>query len=435
MTTRDLFKGLAVVIDDELGRAGVDIEKIVESISSEGGYVLELTELPSDDADMDNFRGVSFFVMDWNLENSSQMESDGSVARIDVPDAVKKTQTQLKLDFLEKLQNSRLAPVFIFTEEPLEEVHDALESSEVLNYKRKAASHVFVMSKADVIKTGVFKVLTSWIEQTPSALVLKSWEQEYERAKNELFVDFYSSSAYWPAFLWTTFEQDSLPPADELGRLITRNLFSRMSPFHVDMTPFLPQLEEKRAAAPEEYRSSMLKVLEGERFVRNVRLHKDSISPGDVFEFEGKFWLNIRPDCDCVERDGTTLQLYLLKGERLRKGEITAALNVERGSFVERDDQSIVFAMVDEKTVAFKFKDLFFRDWKELRDHRVGRLLAPFVTRIQQRYSAYLHRPGLPVIPRAAMPQDLVDGAETKAKDMREIKALAETSAASRVRQ
>jgi len=37
-------------------------------------------------------------------------------------------------------------------------------------------------------------------------------------------------------------------------------------------------------------------------------------------------------------------------------------------------------------------------------EHRIGRLLPPYLTRLQQRYSAYLQRPGLSRIPRAALP-------------------------------
>lgn len=36
--------------------------------------------------------------------------------------------------------------------------------------------------------------------------------------------------------------------------------------------------------------------------------------------------------------------------------------------------------------------------------NRVGRLLPPFVTRVQQRYASYLQRPGMPRIPEVFYP-------------------------------
>ncbi|GAB2871863.1 hypothetical protein GCM10027093_04370 [Paraburkholderia jirisanensis] len=91
-------------------------------------------------------------------------------------------------------------------------------------------------------------------------------------------------------------------------------------------------------------------------------------------------------------------------------------MDVTRGSFSERDDEAIVFAMLDGHSVSFKFKDVYQRKWTDLKDLRKGRLLSPFLTRIQQRYASYLQRPGLPKIPRSAMPIELVEAAEASEK-------------------
>lgn len=416
MTTKDLFKGIAVVIDDELDVAGSQIVQIREGIEAGGGYVVPLTELPQEETDFENFRGASFFIMDWQLHGGAVADEDGEIHSVAIPAGLAKKQLEEKIGFLKKLGIHRLAPVFIFTAEPIEVVTAALEGDEDLHYQKDIPSHIFVMNKGDVIQSGIFAVLHQWVEKTPSALVLKTWEREYERAKNALFVDFYSKSIYWPALLWQTFVDDSIPPSDELGRLITRILFSRMTPFHLDMAAFLPELEQHRLKDQKGYRDMLLKVLEGERFVRKEGLHVDSIAPGDVFKYKGKYWLNIRPDCDCVIREGEAdIELYLLKGEKAG-ASVLAEINVERGLFQEKDAESIVFSMVDGESVVFKFKDIYLEKWSEKRAKRIGRLLPPFLTRVQQRYSSYLQRPGLPKIPKAAMPDIALEAAAARAR-------------------
>lgn len=410
MSKQGFFKGMAVVIDDELDVEHSNIVKIVSEIRADGGYVVGLDALPGEDADLTNFGGAAFFILDWQLHGANiAVDEFGGSARL--PAGLEQQYLDAKIQFLKKLRGTRLAPVFIFTSSDLEVVEAALHRYPDL-YPKDRPSHIFVMNKDDVLNKGVFKVLNEWVESVPSLLALKTWEGEYERAKNALFHEFYNNSIYWPALLWQTFVDDGVPASDELGRLISRNLFSRMTPFHMDMSAFLPEVEEQRKKDPEGYRKTLLSVLEGERFVRAEGLHNDSIAPGDVFYHDRKYWLNIRPDCDCVSRDGGEIDLYLLKGEKVSGRALRDGLDVRRGSFSERDDEAIVFAMLDGHSVSFKFKNIYLKTWTTMKSTRKGRLLSPFLTRIQQRYASYLQRPGLPKIPRSAMPPDLVAAAD-----------------------
>lgn len=415
MSKQGFFKGMAVVIDDEFNVEHSTIVSIVGEIRTEGGHVVGLEALPGKDADLRNFDGAAFFILDWQL-HGSDLGVDEFGGTVSLPKALEEQYLAEKIEFLKNLRGTRLAPVFIFTHSDIDEVERALRKHPDL-YPRDRPSHIFVMSKNDVLKKGVFEVLNEWVQSSPSLLALKTWEQEYERAKNAMFHEFYNSSSYWPALLWQTFVDDGIPPSDELGRLISRNLFSRMTPFHMDMTAFLPEVENQRKKDPEGYRKMLLNVLEGERFVRAEGLHSDSIAPGDVFYGEQSYWLNIRPDCDCVQRGTEEIDLYLLKGEKVGGKALKTGLDVERGAFSERDDEAIVFAMIDGHSVSFKFKKLYQKKWTDIKPTRKGRLLSPFLTRIQQRYASYLQRPGLPKIPRSAMPIDVVAAAQASEKE------------------
>lgn len=398
-----LFKGIAVVIDDELDEKQSGIATICSQIQAAGGYVVGLKDLPAKDADLANFGGASFFLVDWDLLGGQVGASEG--LGVAVPEALKESKVEEILDFLDRLKLNRYVPVFIFTNADVESVKAALGKRAGL-YQVGQPSHLFVKSKDDVIGTGVMKVLNDWAATVPSALALRRWELEYEKAKNALFADFYASSIYWPVVLWQTFEADGVPGSDELGRLISRNLLSRMTPFDMDMKEFVKQLEELKDHDPVRYRSDLLKVLEGERLVRSERLHDDRVATGDVFKMSGNYYINIRPDCDCIPREGVNdPELYLLKGSSLGPSAMSKQLERDRGLVTERDDEAIVFALHEGKTVSFKLREIRISKWSEVKDKRVGRLLPPFATRVQQRYAAYLQRPGIPKIPTAAMPE------------------------------
>ena len=44
------------------------------------------------------------------------------------------------------------------------------------------------------------------------------------------------------------------------------------------------------------------------------------------------------------------------------------------------------------------------KDYEEMKDQRIGRLLPPFITRVTQKYGLYIHRQGLPRLPKEVIP-------------------------------
>jgi len=118
--------------------------------------------------------------------------------------------------------------------------------------------------------------------------------------------------------------------------------------------------------------------------------------------------INIRPDCDCIAREGADsdqVKLYLLRGSRITNNKVLERCDSKYGTIRESHAESVIFGLTGGTTVSFQFKDLLMDNWGAWKDDRIGRLLPPFLTRLQQRYAAYLQRPGLPRIPKAALPE------------------------------
>lgn len=397
------FKGIAVVIDDMVHEEDA-IKVIVQAIEDAGGHVVKLKDLPHDAADLENFTGAAFFILDWNL-----VELDQGVRP---PEGFAEDQVRRKVEFLRRLREHRHAPVFIFTKEDPEVVREAL-----LPHKdifQDGTSNILIRRKTDVGRD-VYRVLNEWAKQLPSVLALKSWERANDQAVNSVFKDLHDREHLWPVFMWKMFKEDELLPADELGRLITRLVASRMDAPAIDLDPFLTELEAQFSADPSRYRASLIAVLEGERFLRNDKLDPNNFSTGDVFvetnEQGGKTYLiNLRAECDCIKRSGRDPgSMHLLRGRPLDLIKVDPKF----GNVQEQDNEGIVFAMYEGEHVRFSFannlKVLPFN--AAFKAKRIGRLLPPFLTRLLERYAAYSHRPGVPRVPTALMPvQNTVEG-------------------------
>lgn len=56
-----------------------------------------------------------------------------------------------------------------------------------------------------------------------------------------------------------------------------------------------------------------------------------------------------------------------------------------------------------KRILSFSLRKLSIKKWNDIKDCRCGRLLPPFITKIQQKYSSYIQRQGLPSIPKEAI--------------------------------
>ncbi|THD60600.1 hypothetical protein [Phenylobacterium sp.] len=400
MVLPNLFKGIAVVIDNGVGQEDA-IDRILGNIRAGGGHHITLGALPADDYDLEHFSRVSFFIMDWNLVNA---DGEPLEAGVRLPAALSEAKIQENIAFLKRLSKSRHAPVFIFTNEDPGQVLEELSKDAELQHSVEQ-SRILVKSKSEVIDK-LYDVLEEWAAATPSVLTLKTWERTFVQAANDLFIDLHDRAPYWPVLLWQTFGADGVPPEAEMNRLLNRLVESRMAPTNLNLDSFIGKVEEQRKQNEAVYLTSMHKVLEGERFLREDRLTKDIYAPGDVFAFPvepGKttYWINVRAECDCL-RGGDGLELYLLQAKIVEDAE--KQISPDFGTFNEKDGEVIIFAMMDGRTFSVRFKDMKVKTLKQMvagKYERVGRLLPPFMTRVQQRYAAYIQRPGMPRIPEA----------------------------------
>lgn len=153
------------------------------------------------------------------------------------------------------------------------------------------------------------------------------------------------------------------------------------------------------------------KILEAERFIKKENLPPIPFT-GDLYKKSpnGKtYLLNIRPECDIIRKDNPSL--YCLEGRVIDENFINSTkeedkkkkITFENNGFIEKSNK-LYLPFIDEgKILEFTLNDIAIIKWNDLKEKRIGRILPPYITRIQQKYAFYLQRQGLPAIPDKAI--------------------------------
>mgnify|MGYP006976740009 FL=1 len=351
MIDTSLFNGIVVIIDDEINKEEANIKRLIRQISDKKIPYISFEQIPNEEI-INHFEGVSFVLLDWKLNSQEIDNYTGEGVRI--PDALKEIEISTTIQFIKQIKEKFFIPIFIFTNEEKSSVIDKLREAEL--YDDNKPNFIFVENKGNLTEDNVlFKEIECWVQSNPSVYVLKKWDISYCKAKNKLFWDFYERSPIWPQILWKCFMNDGVDSSRELGEIILRNLYSRLSPFEFDDTVL--QLTEFKEYNSDELRS----VLEGERFIKAQYLNPNEKFTGDIFketiDVDGQekdiYWLNIRAQCDIV-RDSNP-KLYCLKGKVVNELDNTK-YKFEQGHFIEKNHQVIIPCIDGGKIIDFSFR-------------------------------------------------------------------------------
>lgn len=393
MDVRNLFKGVAVVIDDEVEEGSANIQAILKQLEDESIPLLKYSEIP-DEREALNFGGISFLLLDWRLVSGEATDIPEDVK---LPSSVQEYDAQENISFIQRVRTEYFFPIFIFTNEDPEFVQRRISES----LPESVLSSIFIKSKSDLqYPNSIFANLESWVKQHASVYVLKEWELEYSKCKNRLFLEFEDMSSEWPKVIWNASIEDQGNGSLDLGNLISKNLQSRMTPFE-----FNGDVLGGGFGAVD--KNQLRKVLEGERYLSSGGLHDEDVGTGDLFVIQedgaANYYLNLRAQCDLVRNDNP--MLYCVRGVELVQKDNGKIDNISfnKGQYLEKPFHSVLPFVDGGKILEFQFKDLHILGWQDVKEARVGRVLPPYITKIQQKYAMYQNREGLLRIPEEAV--------------------------------
>ena len=433
MDVRRLLNGIAVIIDDEIFDTESKISVIKRMLESRNIPVVVYNDVPQHET-VSALMNASFIILDWDLmENALSISSD---ERVIIADTLRETLEDNLISFIKALQ-SAFVPLFIFTNVYPETIKDKLRASDLWADERP--NRIFIKSK-DEIKTGdeLFHSIEEWLIAMPSAYVFKEWQRKVFDTINNTFVELYNYSPYWTKIIWDLLKKDTREYQTEFGDFITKSLVNRIGGFLFDESV----IDSDVTIHPKE----LQQVIQGERYLKYETQPAQAYT-GDLFKDGSKYYLNVRAQCDISRNDSGKLYnpvLYCIEGKKLRDRDITtdeieltskeqivfgpnksyslsdlheishddeklSAFNknfssfrnkvfFQKGTFLERSDKVIVGCIAGEDAIQFDL-DLSLKYYEDNKEKRIGRVLPPYITRIQQKCSQYMIREGVLPIP------------------------------------
>lgn len=337
------------------------------------------------------FSSLSFLLLDWEL--NTLVNVDGSP----IPNAALKAQNARdNVDFIKQVVAKVVIPIFIFSNEDVNSIKNTLSQNHIMDDDEK--SPIFILNKSELFdneeKCIMFDKVNEWLKKTPSIYVTQKWKTAYLEAINGMALDMREVSPFWPNLLWACYKKDGVNPSEEISSLINQNALSRIQPVEFDEGILSDKGDDNNVA--------LKNVLERQCFLKKDKLQILSTT-GDIYQRnKGKYYLNVRPACDCVGRKGEC-KVYLIKGKKLSSHDLQTFFDTKYGIFKEQQNFVIV-GPIEGAFIRFNFQEMEIKDYEEMKDQRIGRLLPPFITRVTQKYGLYIHRQGLPRLPKEVIP-------------------------------
>lgn len=377
-----LFSGIGVIIDDEIKKEGSSIIKVISSFEEKHIPFLAYKELPQME-EIQNFHSISFVLLDWKWNVGA---TDETLLRDNVA-------------FITELHRVCFVPIFIFTDEDPTSIISQLEGAKI--YSDAKNNLLFVKHKSEVETAAkLFDAINEWVKNTLSVYIIKEWELKKRIASNSLFQSLYNINPNWVKVFLETSKKDEIDAAFELDELLFENLRSQMPLMNL---MGLPINREK----PTIYEASEIRnIMQGQRFLPADKLLSEMIFTGDIYlneqGEEREYFINVRPQCDCIPRNGTILgdvDLYLIKGKE--KDISKCNYNSKFGNFSDSETKVTIFPIF-HKAIQFELGTFSVKKFSEMREKRIGRLIPPFITKLVQKYALYMQRQALPRIPEEA---------------------------------
>jgi hypothetical protein len=379
-----LFSGIGVVIDEAIhddNQTPNGIQRIVQSIESKHIPLLQFEDLPDDEV-ISKLYSISFLILDWNLSGVQP---------------IPKATIDDNIVFLKKLKEICFIPLFIFSDEDPHTIEVTLSENGIT-----AENSPIFIKKKDELDTieKLFGEIESWLKTTPSIYVLKEWEKATVEAKTKMLWALSATHPAWPKILMTSIKKDGGNQEMELIDMLQSNLKYRLSYPSLDINLIKQQKTDGIT------RKELRQILECERFIPSSSLPNHPFA-GDVFIIGDVYYVNIRPDCDIIrDAEKDNKNMYLLSCKIVDETKINADVEdrivFDSGEFIDKNNCCFI-AFVKGNILQLSLKELTTLPWNDIKDKRIGRILPPYITKIQQKYSAYLQRQGLPRIPKEAI--------------------------------
>ena len=263
MCDKNLFNGVGVVIDDHVLNKNEHNDKIIQLVdfleNEKHLPLVKYVQLP-DYIDISALLAINFLLLDWDLSGLS----DDFGMPISSP-ALKENAIIDNIKFIKKITESVVVPIFIFSNDPVDEIKNRLVDENILGDDNDAGFPIFIKRKSDLFDESgqciMFDLINNWLNTIPSIYVTQKWKTAYLDAINGMALDMRTASPFWPNLLWNCYTSDGVNPSEEISSLINQNALSRIQPVEFD-----ENILSVKKTCDEDILKSLL---ERQRFIKN----------------------------------------------------------------------------------------------------------------------------------------------------------------------
>ncbi len=393
----NLVVGPAVVVDDKVDEAEGALLAILEQLDAAGLPVVTLAELPSVES-LRHWRQLALIVLDWEL---SYAAADTEVPPgVTVPSTLEEETRSTVHDFIRACLRETSAPIFILSNASVDDIEADL-SRNLTDIQDALGRRVQVYSKS-AVQVDLMEKVYGWLESKPALLALKAWNRAYSLAEMATFHDFDDASGDWVGAILAAAEADGAPPVDELREILGRNVINRVGPLDLEFS------SDQELPAPDG--PGLRRVLSMGAVIPARGLDPTTIGTGDLFvlldagEPFDEIKVIVSPDCELVR--GESLRLVFLTAVRQTEG--LPNLSKKRVEKVKKGAEGQVWSCLltpEGNEYAIRLSG-WQMEWITPTDQdlwtghrRIGRLMEPFLSHLQQNFALNISRKGLPRIP------------------------------------
>lgn len=409
MSTLDVVRGPAVVVDDKIKEPQGALKRILEQLEATGIPTIRMTAPPDADAIV-HLKQFGLIVLDWELSYSDADDPD-LPAGMTVPTGLAESTIQLVTGFVRSLLEQTALPIFIVSESDVDGIWDDLRA-ELHDIRPVVDERVNVYSKSD-LEVDLIGTINDWIESRPALLALRSWSRAYVEAEIATFHHFMEADEDWVEAIHRAAVADSTPLATTLRELLSRNIISRIGPLRIELEP--PTTGHLADA------TSLRSILHLGAVIPASALDPSEFGTGDLFvdhdapEPYPRIRILITPECDLARGSRRRLtyltavhspQTQKQSHNRVKAVNNPQPMHLQSCLLTPRGDEydialgnweSVWLAMPVDQSEDPSKRQHATTPWPGQR--RIGRLLEPYISDIQQNFALATIRKGLPRIP------------------------------------
>ena len=393
-----LFCGLSIVIDDHVNDTDQEttnsqgiqvgesdgIVKVIKALEEVNLPFLKMEKLPEQDI-IPHLGSINFILLDWELNGTNI----SSVPELTMGSTLSSDSNDDICKFISNVVSKTYCPIFIFSHLPPETIISQLQQHDLGHVVN---NRVLLAKKSSVdTKEKLRTKINQWTMENPSFICLKAWENTFNKAKADTFIDLSKVEKDWPRIFWRAFKEDKVHQWPALAEIISRNVLGRADyeAYYIDLNDLITVNTPIDVT-----RETVASIVARTECTSVKQKSHPQFTPGDVFQDEEshELWVNIRPVCDTARTNDLDPYLFLLKAEEIEEGEVNNGDWNHDGVIIHPESKihHIPYIPLNDgaRFIRIKFDELKID--KPSKFKSVTRILAPRATELAQRFGLYI---------------------------------------------